>query len=458
MKNEINVENLFKSYYDDFIRDLNGLLRIPSVLDKFDSENKEAPFGKEIRKALDYMIKLGKRDGFTAVNLDNYCGYLEFGEGEDLLVILCHLDVVPATGEWTNPPFEPIIKDGRIYARGSIDDKGPLMATYYALKMLKDSGYVPAKRVRFFFGCDEETASRGLHHYLELNPKADYGFSPDANFPVIYAEKGISNIQVSGSSSDPRLVSFVSGTVPNVVPDKAVAVIKDLDVKEEFARFAEQNGLKNEIGINGEYVLYGKAAHGSIPETGKNAALYLAYFLSHYLNDSFLNFVREYLFFDFTGERLEIDCHDDEMGDVSNNCGIFDLHDGKYSIVMNVRYPKNFDFTEKMMHLKNFLSGMNINLLVLYNSKCHYVSKGSVLVQSLLSSYRKWTTNFDFESSEPISIGGGTYARDFENAVAFGPVFPEEKESMHMPDESADIGHLILASFIYQDAIKKICG
>lgn len=260
MKNTLNVKTLFKDYYDNYIRDLSGLLRIPSVLDKFDPSSKLSPFGFPIRDALIYMINLAERDGFKAFNLDNYCGYVDFGEGEDLLIILCHLDVVPATGDWTNPPFDPIIKNGRIYARGSADDKGPLMSAYYALKMLKDQGYLPNKRVRFFFGCDEETGSRGLSYYLTKYPKADFGFSPDANFPVIYAEKGISSFELSGKSNDSRLISFKSGTVSNVVPDKAVAVIDELELKNEFLRFAEQNDMKGEVKGH-EYTLYLSLIH-----------------------------------------------------------------------------------------------------------------------------------------------------------------------------------------------------
>ncbi|MCR5741177.1 MAG: Sapep family Mn(2+)-dependent dipeptidase, partial [Gammaproteobacteria bacterium] len=195
---EKDINKLFNKYYDNFIEDLFNLLRIPSVLDKYDKENSEAPFGIEIRKSLDFMVDIAKRDSFKVYNVDNYCGFIEWGEGDETVVILCHLDVVPATGNWTNPPFDPILKDGKIYARGSSDDKGPLMATYYALKMLKDEGYVPNKKIRFFFGCDEENASRGLEHYIEKYPECDYGFSPDAEFPCIYAEKGISTLEFSG--------------------------------------------------------------------------------------------------------------------------------------------------------------------------------------------------------------------------------------------------------------------
>lgn len=456
MQNEVNVEKLFANYYDNFIEDLDGLLRIPSVLTEFDPSNTEAPFGQNIRDALDYVMGLARVDGFKAYNVDNYCGFIEWGTGDETVVILCHLDVVPASGVWTNPPFEPVIKNGRIYARGSSDDKGPFMATYYALKMLKDQGYTPKKKLRFFFGCDEECGSRGLLHYITKYPECDYGFSPDAQFPCIYAEKGISTLEFTGTSSDPRLVSFKSGTAHNVVPDKATATIKDLDLSNEFELFATQNNLKYEINGN-EYTLYGKAAHGSTPECGLNAALYLGYFLAPYLNDSFLNFLKNYLFYDFNGSKLNMEVEDDEMGHTSNNAAIFDLENGKFKIITNLRYTKSFNFDEKMEELKNELNDMGMSLKVLSNSPYHYVPKNSTLVRALLKSYNKWTPGFSEKDREPISIGGGTYARDFKNVVAFGVIFPGEEESMHMPDESADIHNLILSSFIIQDAIRNIC-
>ncbi|MCB9498361.1 MAG: dipeptidase PepV [Bacillales bacterium] len=456
MKSEQKHMIFFKDYYNQFIEDLEGLLRIPSVLSEFTPQNSEAPFGRDIRKALNYMLAIGERDGFKTVNVDNYCGYIEYGEGSELLVILCHLDVVPATGNWTNPPFDPIIKEGKIYARGAIDDKGPLMASYYALKMLKDNDYCPNKRIRFIFGCDEESGSRGLHHYLSKYPTAEYGFSPDANFPVIYAEKGICSIKFSGKTSDDNLISFDSGTVSNVVPDKATAEIA-IDLKNEFLRFAEQNDMRGLVNKN-KYTLFGSAAHGSLPETGKNAALYLAYFLSNYISNPFIDFINQYLFFDFTGEKLGIATYDEEMGHVSNNAAIFKLNNNRFEITCNIRYPRNFDFDQNMLKLKEFANAKDMNLLLLYNSKPHYVPKGSLIVRSLMKAYKRWTFGTGLDAFEPISIGGGTYARDFENAVAFGPVFPKEEEHMHMPDEYADLSNLILASFIYQDAIKNICG
>ena len=271
-----DFNNEFKPYYDRFMSDYKALLSIPSVLDKFDENNTIAPFGKNIRLALDKMLEIGERDGFKTVNIDNYSGFIEYGEGDKVLLILGHLDVVPATGKWTNPPFSPTIIGDRIYARGSIDDKGPLMACYYALKRLKDNEFRPNMKIRFFFGCDEETASRGLHRYYQKYGECDYGFSPDADFPVIYAEKGISSEKIIGETKESNLVSFKSGTVSNVVPDFATATVKNINLTKEFNEYLKEFNLKGETN-NNEYKIFGLAAHGSTPEIGINAALHLMF-------------------------------------------------------------------------------------------------------------------------------------------------------------------------------------
>ena len=222
------MNDLFKKYEKEYLEDLFGLLRIDSVL-KEQPEVKDAPFGYGCVEALNYTLELGKKMGFKTKNIDNIAGYIEFGEGKEILGILCHLDVVPVGEGWTNPPFSPILKDGKIYARGSNDDKGPLMSSLYAMKILKDNGFKPNKRVRLIIGTDEETASRGIVRYLEKEEQPTIGFSPDADFPLIYGEKGIMSIDIISKEVTSAIENIKSGDVYNVVPDKAYAYLnKDL--------------------------------------------------------------------------------------------------------------------------------------------------------------------------------------------------------------------------------------
>ena len=173
---------------ENFLNDLKELLKIDTVLVE-QPEVKEAPFGYNLVKALDYMLELGKKEGFVTKNIENVAGHIEYGEGEEVIGVLCHLDVVPTGDGWTYPPFVPTIVDNKIYARGSMDDKGACISSLYALKALKESGVKLNKKIRLIFGTDEETGSRGIARYLQLEKMPDLGFSPDADYPLIYGEK-----------------------------------------------------------------------------------------------------------------------------------------------------------------------------------------------------------------------------------------------------------------------------
>lgn len=78
--------------------------------------------------------------GFQTRDVDGHCGWCEYGEGEEMVAVLCHLDVVPAGDGWHYPPYDCTWAEGRIYGRGVIDDKGPAAAALYALKAVRDSG------------------------------------------------------------------------------------------------------------------------------------------------------------------------------------------------------------------------------------------------------------------------------------------------------------------------------
>ena len=280
------------------------LLRIPSVLESFD-ENSETPFGENIQAALEYMLDLAKEDGFVTKNVKNYAAHAEFGEGKDILGILCHLDVVPTGEGWTNQPFDPVIVDDKLVARGASDDKGPTMAAYFALKLLKESGFKPNKRVRIIFGTDEETAWRGIAEYFKTEEMPTIGFAPDASFPLIYGEKGIFSFDITGKTNDPNLISFHAGDRYNVVPDYASCKL-NIDVSEQFDQYLTFNGFNGEVNGN-EYIVHGKRAHAMQPNLGVNAAFILAQFLNEHIDNPFIKYINEYLSFDHLGEKLNID-------------------------------------------------------------------------------------------------------------------------------------------------------
>ena len=188
--NKINWQLEIENRKQDLLADTQSLLKIKSVLDE-ENQTDTAPFGVGVKEALEYMLNLGEKDGFTVKNVDHVAGHIEMGEGEELLGILCHVDVVPEGDGWSSDPYGAEIRDGKIFARGAIDDKGPTMAAYYAMKVIKELGLSLNKRVRMIIGTDEESNWRCVNHYFEVEEMPTVGFAPDADFPIINAEKGI---------------------------------------------------------------------------------------------------------------------------------------------------------------------------------------------------------------------------------------------------------------------------
>ena len=211
----------------EMISTLQELIAIPSV--KADPAGADAPFGREIARALEYVLAWGERHGFTTKNLSGYAGHLEYGTGEELVGVLVHLDVVPAGEGWRFPPFSGTVADGKIYGRGANDDKGPAVAVMYALKALKESGVKLGKKIRIIFGCDEESGWQCMEHYFKHERKPDYGFTPDAYFPLINSEKGQMALKFEGRATADGdgvvLLAFTGGTRRNVVPESAEAVL-----------------------------------------------------------------------------------------------------------------------------------------------------------------------------------------------------------------------------------------
>lgn len=449
-----------------FLEDLFDLLRIDSVRDD-NKATDEAPVGPGPKEALESFLALGERDGFITKNVDNWAGHIEYGDGDELMGVLAHVDVVPTGTGWETDPFEPVIKDGRIYARGSSDDKGPGVAAYYALKMIKDLGLPVSKKIRFIIGTDEESEWKGIKHYLETEPEPDFGFSPDATFPIINGEKGNSTVfietKADGSGSTHELIEFESGLRPNMVPQDAVAVVKSSNPTEiESALDDFLNGLpvKGVAAVDGEKVTVeftGKAAHGSKPASGVNAATYLARFLSDFdfAKDAktFLEVITLYLHDDSEGKKLGIDHTDEVMGELTSNSGVFSYkanESGK--ITVNMRYPQGLTEEGIFESFKSKLSQYTVELSKTEGKEPHYVPANDPLVTTLLDVYHRQT---GLEAHEMV-IGGGTYGRLMERGVAYGAMFPDSTDTMHQANEFMAVDDLMNAMAIYAEAIYEL--
>lgn len=464
MTKQINWKEEVKKYQDDFLEDLKELLRIDSVRND-DEATDEFPVGPGPAKALHKVLEIGKRDGFETKQLENWAGHIEYGDGDEILGVLGHVDVVPVGSGWNTDPFDPVIKDGKLYARGSSDDKGPTMAAYYALKIIKDLDLPVNKKIRVIIGTDEESEWQGLAHYLENEQMPDLGFSPDGNFPIINGEKGNYEIDIETKASnegDLTLVLFEAGLRSNMVPQDATAKIATEDpeaLRDAFDAFISDQPVEGNAEIDSQTVtlnVVGKAAHGSKPQIGVNAATYLAVFLNT-LDlggdaKTFTNLVETYLHDDPYGEKLGVAQEDDVMGNLTSNPGVFRFEDGdKGLITVNMRYAVG-DNDMLTSQVTNTLTGEDIKIHVKKGKVPHYVPGDDPLVQTLLDVYARQT---GFEAHEQV-IGGGTYGRLLDRGVAFGALFPDSTDTMHQANEFMTIDDLMNAMAIYAEAIYEL--
>ncbi|KRM90592.1 dipeptidase PepV [Liquorilactobacillus cacaonum] len=459
-KNEINQRK------DALLLDLTELLKIESVRDE-KIGSKDAPFGPGPREALDKFLEIGRRDGFETLDLDGVVGHLEYGTGNETLGILAHVDVMPAGNGWETNPFEPMIKDGKLFARGASDDKGPAMAAYYGLKLIKELNLPISKKVRMIIGTDEESGWRCMTHYFEKMPLPDFGFSPDAFFPLINGEKGNVSFNVDfqgGNGSNAKLLDFYAGLRENMVPRDAIAHVSGVafeDTKKLLAKFLSDKPIEATILEKDgkvEIAVIGKAAHAQEPKNGENAGTYLALFLKQ-LNlgsgaKQFIEFASNYLHEDSRMDNFSLHYSDEIMGDLTMNAGIFSFDASKGGrITLNFRFPKGIGTKEIEAALIKVAETLNAQINATGKTQePHYVSPEDPLVKTLLDVYQRQTGNEGYG----MVVGGGTYGRLMERGVAFGAMFPGTPDTMHQANEYIPVSDLLKAAAIYAEAIYEL--
>jgi len=407
------------NYLEQEIEVLKNLLKIPSVLSK---KKRNMPFGENNYKALNYMLDLGKEFGLNTYNDKNYAGHIDYGTGEPFGV-LCHLDVVPEGSGWTKPPFEGKISDQKIYGRGALDNKGPAVAVLFALKRLKDEGFVPKHTLRLILGCNEESGWKCMEHYSKSVTMPDFGFSPDSDFPVINVEKGVLHLKIQFKNTSKKLKKLNGGTRVNVVPDSASF---EFDTKL--------------------YEFKGVSAHGSKPEKGGSAIFKAFNKLSELEYNKTINTINRLLVDNIDGKKLSIDFSDNASGKLTLNFGTVELIKNKIICGVDIRFP--IEYTKEQVLER--LNVLNAKVEISNYHKPLFVDKDSELVKKLLSAYKK-VTNLE---ARCLSIGGATYARALKTGVAFGPLFPKDISTIHEADEYISIEHLQKITDIYYEALK----
>lgn len=449
-----NFYDLVLAEKENLINDLMEILKYDTVLNQDYNPLDQYPFGKNLYDVLEFVEKIAKRDGLTFENIYNHACEIAIGEGEEILGVLGHLDVVPATGKWDSDPFSPEIRDNKIYARGVLDDKGACIMCYYALKILNKLGLKFKRQVKLILGVDEETGSRCIRKYLEVKPQPTIAFSPDADFPLIYGEKGIFSFKVSGKEES-EIVYIKAGTRSNLVPDEVEFKLEN-NYDELFNKYLTENNLKGEVLENNVYKLYGKSSHAMAPFEGINS-IYLCFKFLEYvgINSKLVEYVNKYFVDDVYGKKINSDSYCPDMKVLTLNFAIIKLENNEFSFICNVRYPKVGDSDNLINNLKTISDSYSYVVTKLGDSVPHIVDKNSELVTKLLDSYKKYET-CDTDP-QPFTIGGGTYARMFKNAVAFGPQFKNRIDCVHKENEHMDIDDIIKACVIYLEGIYNLC-
>lgn len=426
-----------QKYFNDTVKTICEMI-------SFDSSQapavEGAPFGKGAADCLKRFLEIAQSFGFEVKNYDNYVGEVIFGQGKPF-AILAHLDVVPAGEGWTHSPFKAEISDGKIWGRGTTDDKGPAVSCLYCLKALKDEGFKPQREIHLILGCNEETGWKCIEYYNRHAAMPEEGFSPDADFPVIYAEKGIAHIKAIFPLKNPPFKTLSAGTRANVVCEKLNADIKDEYLSALKAMPSPMAGA--DVSFDGNIMrVKGKSAHGAAPFLGVNA-LECAVRMFADISPEFVP-IRDFLFDD----SALLKSLSDETGNLTMSPDVAAFDGEKLEIITDFRYPS----THRLEEVTSAFEKNNVLYEIVNYQAPLFNDKNSPLISTLSSVYAEKTG----KSAEPIAIGGGTYARALKMGCAFGPEEEDENNAIHQADESVTLKKVALMNEIYYEAIKRL--
>ena len=444
-------QELVKPYQEELMKSLKEFIAIDSVYDE-ETRSEMDPFGKGVSKALQYVENLAKKDGFIVKNYDNMVVEILTNELEPNVTIMAHADVVPTGTGWPQDPFELTEKGDFLYARGVADDKGPLLSCYYGLKALRDNNLLGNYQVRFLVGGNEERGSACMECYFHtLNKKQPtYGFSPDSAYPLTYAEKGIIGFIVRKDIDLPNVLSIKGGVASNSVIEKCEVLMKE-DLN--FIAYLNDNEVDYSYLAKGEQMLLtfnGLAAHGSVPWMGKNAAMEAVKQLGNYYKNADLQLLYK-LYSPLRGEGVNAAAHSEDMGDNSLNVGLFSLEKGKLEMVVNYRHIEKVTAEQMINNIKEASKPFDVQVAGV--SPLLYYPKDHPLIKTLLRVYQEETGDL---KTPIIASGGGTYAKEADNVVAFGMEYPGHDPKMHGVNENTKKSYLFESMGIFAHAIIEL--
>ena len=443
----MDFKTLMRPYQEEALENLRKWVQIPSVHDEATIQEGK-PFGNDIASALDFIARLAESKGFEVNRCDGYCTEIICGTGDKIIGIYAHSDVVPVSGDWKYPPFSATLADDVLYGRGTSDDKGPAMAAFYSLVALKENHLIDGYQVRLVIGGNEEKGSACLEHYFHVlkKPNPTYGFTPDGDFPLIYGEKGITNYRTSGELKVKEVKKIHAGVVSNSVIDLADAIVTKKEPIEAYLQNKkfQYEWKEEEDGLH--FILHGKAAHGSLPELGINAGIQMLDVLGHaYHVDEWIRLADAYQ--DPSGKTMDEFYHSDLLKDTTYNVGIIEYENNQFSMIVNFRYPEQ---VKPLAVITNLNAKLPFYTEIISTSETLFFDPNCAMIQNLLRVYQEETGDLE----TPIkTIGGGTYAKECKNTVAFGSAFPHSDDHIHEANEHITLKDFYQSMPIYAHAI-----
>lgn len=472
MEYKEQIERYIEEHEAELIADVQELCRIKSVRGEAEPGK---PYGPGPYEALMRGMEICGRYGFQTTNYDNYVAAADLNDGPKQLDILAHMDVVAEGEGWTvTEPYNPIVKDGKIYGRGTSDDKGPAMAALYAMRAVKELGLPLTKNCRLILGSDEECGSSDIHYYYQKETEAPMSFTPDAEFPLINAEKGQFRAdikkEVSVNESGAYVVSLAGGDTTNIVPGKAAAVVTGLakeTVEAACAALSAETGVQFSVeaadGADSpagslKILAAGEGAHAASPEKGKNAALALLKLmtklpLSGSTQTEYIGkLAKLFPYGDHYGTQIGAKRCDEVSGDTTVSLNILNIDRNSIYAKFDSRSCVTANTENTVEPAKACMEAEGFSVETAFNTP-HMVDADSAFVKTLLESYEAVTG----EPGRAVAIGGGTYVHDLKRGVAFGAVGEFTDTHMHGADEFMMIEELKTAAKIFAVAIAELC-
>ncbi|MGN0718636.1 MAG: Sapep family Mn(2+)-dependent dipeptidase [Anaerovoracaceae bacterium] len=474
----MTIQDFVKNNMKNMTEDIQALVRIPSVFREEDAGDMQ-PFGGAVREGLEWILDRARNMGMQVRNYDGYAGEITVGSGAYMVGVLAHEDVVPAGEGWDTPAFEPVIKEGRIYGRGTSDDKGPLISSLYAMKYLMDENKLPeGTSLRMIVGTNEEELWGGINYYVEKADRLpDCSIVPDGYFPLVFCEKGLLDIYFETSLSSEKAVKVVrleGGSGRNVVPGSAVCVldIGPLSAQNILSGISDKAGRMDFAGENvfegvtleaeGNLLRIfaeGKSTHAMSPEKGVNAVSVLMRALKHLpLETELDDLVESYeraIAMEYNGESFGCGFEDELSGKLTFNIGTIGMEQGRIKMEANLRYPASMQKDVVVSALQAGSEKAGWEMEVYDALPPVYTKPDSPFVKELMRVYREVTGDLEHDA---FAIGGATYARAIPNAAAFGPLFPYEEELAHEANEFLALDSLERMTEIYAGALEALLG